>query len=280
MEEDRRAVKSKDLIPGIFSRHAAAYQRRLDQIMERGEARGRQRLIELVEPHPGMHILDLACGPGTLTRRLATLVAPDGVVVGVDLAEGMLELARAAAIPNARFELMDISRLDFADASFDAITCGHGLQFVPDLDQALRESRRVLRPAAPFAASFPADSSGRSPASVVQQVVDRLLPPPPKVTDRGETQRTVADATLLREAAESAGFAGARVEIVEEKVRWDSAAQYVSVLMSWWDCAARMEGVEPKRLQAFQEEATVALRYAYPGAFETTARNHVLFGRA
>jgi len=273
-------MKSRDVIPGVFSRHAAAYQRRLDQIMERGEARGRQRVIDLVEPRPGMRILDLACGPGTLTRRLAELVAPDGEVIGVDLAEGMLELARAAAIPNARFELMDISQLAFPDGSFDAATCGHGLQFVPDLGQALRESRRVLRARAPFAASFPADSSGRSPATVVQEVVDRLLPPSPKVTDRGETQRTVGDASLLRDASASAGFADARVEIVEEKVRWESAAQYVAMLMSWWDCAARMEGVEPQRLRAFQQEATSALRDAYPGSFETTARNHVLFGRA
>jgi ubiquinone/menaquinone biosynthesis C-methylase UbiE len=247
--------------------------------MERGEARGRQRVIDLVEPRPGMRVLDLACGPGTLTRRLAALVGPDGEVVGVDLAEGMLELARAAAIPNARFELMDISQLGFAARSFDAVTCGHGLQFVPDLGQALGESRRVLRPASPFAASFPADSSSRSPAAVVQEVVDRLLPPPPRVTDRSETQRTVGDATLLQQAASDAGFAGARVEVVEEKVRWDSADQYVAVLMDWWDCAARMEGVAPERLRTFQDEATASLRDAYPGSFETTARNHVLFGR-
>ncbi|HEX2648262.1 MAG TPA: hypothetical protein VHO95_13625, partial [Candidatus Dormibacteraeota bacterium] len=95
-----------------------------------------------------------------------------------------------------------------------------------------------------------------------------------------ETQRTVADATLLQDAGAAAGFASARVEVVEETVRWDSADQYVAVLMSWWDCAARMEGVEPHRLRAFRDEATTALRESYPGSFETTARNHVLFGRA
>jgi hypothetical protein len=47
-------LKSKDLYPAVFSRHAVAYQRRLDEIMARGEARGRSRAIELVDAQPGM----------------------------------------------------------------------------------------------------------------------------------------------------------------------------------------------------------------------------------
>src|SRR6202011_166281 len=108
---------------------------------------GRMRVLELVDAQPGMRILDLACGPGTLTRRLAPRVAPDGEVVGVDLAPGMIELARAADIPNSRFEVMDIEQLSFPDAMFDAAACGHGIQFAPRLGVALGEARRVLRPA-------------------------------------------------------------------------------------------------------------------------------------
>src|SRR5713226_2953460 len=119
-------MKSKELFPAIFSRHAVAYQHRLDDVMRRGEARGRERVIELADARPGMHVLDLACGPGNLSRRLAALVAPDGEVVGVDLAPGMVEIARKAAIPNARFEVMDIEALAFLDGSFDAAVCGHG----------------------------------------------------------------------------------------------------------------------------------------------------------
>src|SRR5258707_11082878 len=101
-------VKSKDFFPAVFSRHAEAYQRRLEDIMARGEARGRTRVIELARARPGMRILDLACGPGNLSRRLAARVAPGGEVVGVDLAPGIIYLALAADTPNARFEGMDI----------------------------------------------------------------------------------------------------------------------------------------------------------------------------
>ena len=71
-------MKSKDLYPAIFSRHAEAYEQRLEQIMERGEARGRQRAIDFLEAKPGMRVLDLACGPGNLTARVAPLVLAGG----------------------------------------------------------------------------------------------------------------------------------------------------------------------------------------------------------
>src|SRR4029077_13133222 len=100
--------------------------------MSSGQARGRMRAIEVVAARPGMRILDLACGPGTLTGLLARQVAPEGEVVGVDLAAGMIELARLSAPPNARFEVMDMEQLAFPDASFDGVVCGHGLQFAPD----------------------------------------------------------------------------------------------------------------------------------------------------
>jgi len=82
---DRRH-ESKDFFPAVFSRHAEAYQRRLENIMARGEAPGRARVIELARARPGMRVLDLACGPGNLSQRLAAQVAPGGEVIGVDLA--------------------------------------------------------------------------------------------------------------------------------------------------------------------------------------------------
>ncbi len=122
-------------MPGTFSRHAAAYKRRLDEVMARSESRGRAAVIDWVHPTRGKRILDLACGPGTLSNRHARDVSPDGEVVGIDLAPGMIELARReapAGLP-VRFELMDMEALRFPHGYFDAAACGHGLQFVPDL---------------------------------------------------------------------------------------------------------------------------------------------------
>ena len=275
-----RGLKSKELYPGIFSRHAHAYQRRLEDVMSRGEARGRMRVIELVEARPGMRVLDLACGPGTLTRHLAALVGPDGEVVGVDLAPGMIELARAASIPHARFDVMDLEELSFADGSFDAAVCGHGLQFAANLARALGEARRVLRAGSRFAASVPVTAVKQSIWTQLDMIIDRWLPPAPKAADEQATRAAVADADSLRQAALDAGFSSSRVEVVDEVVHWESADQLVALFTSWWDCAARLEGVGLERRRAFIEEATRELERVYPGAIETTGRNHVLYAVA
>lgn len=274
------AVKSKDLYPAIFSRHADAYQRRLEQIMSRGEARGRQRVIDLVDARPGMRILDLACGPGTLSRPLAALVAPDGEVVGVDLALGMLERARLGGIVNARFELMDIEELAFADASFDAAACGHGLQFAPHVDRTLDEARRVLRRGGRFAASVPVSGIRQSVTALLDSVVDRWLPPPPHAVDESGTRRLVADQAAFEAAALSAGFDSARVEVIEERVRWESAEQLVALCTSWWDCAARLDEIDTERRDGFIDDALTTLRRDFPGPIETSGRTHVLYAVA
>src|SRR6266852_8159976 len=178
-------MKSKDFFPAVFSRHAEAYQRRLEKIMARGEAPGRARAVELAGARPGMRILDLACGPGNLSRLLAKRVVPGGELVGVDLAPGMIELARSAGIPNARFEVMDIERLEFADATFDAAVCGHGLQFAPDLGRALRETWRVLKSGGGLAASVPVSPVKDSVFGLLDSVIDRWLPAAPEVVDEG-----------------------------------------------------------------------------------------------
>ena len=272
-----RGVKAKDFFPAVFSRHAAAYQRRLEYVMERGEARGRMRVIELANARPGMRVLDLACGPGNLSARLAARVLPGGEVVGVDLAPGMIELARAARLPNTRFEVMDIEQLGFDDATFDVAVCGHGLQFASDLGRALREVRRVLKPEASFVASVPVAPVKDSVWKLLDGTIDRWLPPPPEVVDQRATRQVVADASALKEAALESGFSSAIVDVVEEEVHWESAEQLVSSFMGWWDCAARMESVEPARREGLEKEAVATLKAQHPGAIETVGRNHVLF---
>jgi ubiquinone/menaquinone biosynthesis C-methylase UbiE len=272
-------MKSKDFFPAVFSRHAEAYQRRLEDIMARGEARGRTRVIELARARPGMHIVDLACGPGNLSRLLAAMVAPAGEVVGVDLAPGMIALARGAEIPNARFEVMDIEQLTFADATFDAAVCGHGLQFAPDLPRALREARRVLKAGGRLAASVPASPVKDSVWALLGDVIDRWLPPRTEVVDQRPTRETVEDLQTFRKAALDAGFASANVEVIEEEVQWESAEQLVSMFASWWDCASRLDTAEPSRREGFMRDAIATLKPEHPGTILTTGRNHVLDAR-
>nr|WP_197717067.1 class I SAM-dependent methyltransferase [Glycomyces terrestris] len=94
-------------------------------------------------------ILDIGCGPGTITADFAE-IAHDGQVTGVDFAAGVLTQAEAAAaergLHNTAFEQADVHRLRFEDDSFDIVHAHQVLQHVGDPVQALREMRRVAKP--------------------------------------------------------------------------------------------------------------------------------------
>jgi ubiquinone/menaquinone biosynthesis methyltransferase len=90
--------------------------------------------------------VDLACGTGDLTRLLAARY-PGGAVTGLDLTPAMLDIARArsAGQPIAFVE-GTMNLLPFPDASVDIVTGGYALRNAPELDRAMEEIRRVLRP--------------------------------------------------------------------------------------------------------------------------------------
>ncbi|MEV8564859.1 methyltransferase domain-containing protein [Streptomyces sp. NPDC051322] len=104
-------------------------------------------LLDSLKPH--MQILDIGCGPGTITADLAELV-PDGRVIGVDMAPAILEQARALAaersLANTDFAVADVHALDYPDDSFCVVHAHQVLQHVGDPVQALREMRRVTKP--------------------------------------------------------------------------------------------------------------------------------------
>lgn len=98
---------------------------------------------------PGMSVLDVGCGPGTITVDLATRVAP-GRVTAVELTDEALDLARAEAQArnqsNMSFAASDVHALDFPADAFDVVHAHQVLQHVADPVQALREMRRVCVP--------------------------------------------------------------------------------------------------------------------------------------
>jgi ubiquinone/menaquinone biosynthesis C-methylase UbiE len=96
----------------------------------------------------GDSLLDVGCGPGTITMDLAEIVAP-GVVIGIDRSDVVIERARdaadARALSNLSFAVGDVYNLEFDDASFDVVYAHQVLQHLSDPTRALTEMRRVLR---------------------------------------------------------------------------------------------------------------------------------------
>jgi ubiquinone/menaquinone biosynthesis C-methylase UbiE len=118
-----------------------------DQIAKRTAARDAEFLLPYVKA--GMRLLDVGCGPGSITLGLASLVAP-GDATGIDIQPDQVERARAAAteatVSNVRFDVADCYRLPFPDASFDICFANSVLQHLREPISALAEMRRVLRP--------------------------------------------------------------------------------------------------------------------------------------
>jgi ubiquinone/menaquinone biosynthesis C-methylase UbiE len=108
-------------------------------------------------PHlrPPMTVLDVGCGPGTISVDLAARIAP-GRLTACELTDGALALARAEAAArgcgNIDFAVSDVHALDFADGTFDVVHAHQVLQHAGDPVQALREMRRVGKPAGIVAA--------------------------------------------------------------------------------------------------------------------------------
>jgi len=105
------------------------------------------RIASLIQSKNGL-ILDLACGPGTFTRRIARL-APKSVVVGFDLSAQMLEravrLTKKEGLQNVYYMRGSALSLPFKGEAFDAVTCCGALQLFRDQDQAVGEIARVLK---------------------------------------------------------------------------------------------------------------------------------------
>jgi SAM-dependent methyltransferase len=108
----------------------------------------RAAALRLAAPRLGEHVLDVGCGPGFLCADLAAGVGDGGSVRGIDQSESMLALAKArcAAWPWVRIEAGDAISLPADDASLDLVTSTQVLEYVADVDRALAEIARVLRP--------------------------------------------------------------------------------------------------------------------------------------
>ena len=106
--------------------------------------------IERLRPEPGSRILDVCCGSGASALPAAEVVGAQGSVLGVDLAQNLLELARekaeARGLRNTEFHLGDMLDLRLGETKFDAVVCVFGIFFVPDMAAAVRSLWHQVRP--------------------------------------------------------------------------------------------------------------------------------------
>ena len=129
------------------------------------------RLIEELDLSGTEAVLDLGCGDGGLTRRIAERV-PQGRVLGVDASDGMIETALSGAQSNLQFRKLDINDLPF-DAEFDVAFSNAALHWVLDHPRLLRNVRRALRAGGRLRFQFGGDGNCANFFAVVRETMKR-----------------------------------------------------------------------------------------------------------
>jgi ubiquinone/menaquinone biosynthesis C-methylase UbiE len=109
-----------------------------------------RRTVERLDLKPGSAVLDVGCGTGASALPAAEMVGLSGKVIGVDLAEKLLEQAREKAVQrrlqNVQFVLGDMTDLGYPDHHFDAIISVFSVFFVSDMEALVRELWRMVKP--------------------------------------------------------------------------------------------------------------------------------------
>lgn len=201
-------------------------------------------LVDRLDPQRGERWLDLATGTGAV----AFLAARRGAdVTGVDFAAGSIETARRLAADKGlevRFEVADVERLPFEDASFDVLSSSMGMIFAPDHAAVARETARVCKPGGRLGFTAWKPETGFAP------VADKYRPPPdPNAGDPFDWSREEYVRELLDEA----------FELELEHCDWHYAAEPGEVL---WDrityavgpFKASVESLEPEERERFHRD--------------------------
>lgn len=197
-------------------------------------------MIDAIDPQPGQSLLELAAGTGDTGLLAAELVAPSGTLISSDFAPEMLQAAQRRAeelgITNVRFKQIDAdTSIDVEAGSIDGVLCRWGFMLMADPGNALRETRRVLRPGGrvALAAWAPPEANpwqslpGRElVAHGLAEALDPDQPGPFRWAREG----------LIAEQLEAAGFTEHHVEPLDFPTEYRSPAD-------WWQqttaCSSR-----------------------------------------
>jgi ubiquinone/menaquinone biosynthesis C-methylase UbiE len=188
-----RFLQFQPLIEASFSKH--------------GEA-----AIGLLDPQSGERALDIGCGFGDTTERLAALVGPGGTALGVDAAPRFIEHARAAAadhgVANASYAVADVQTMEPTGEPFDLVFSRFGTMFFANPVSAMRNVRRSLTPQGRLAMVVWRRREDNDWLYRAQTIVEQIVSRPEEYDEPtcGPGPFSMADADTTSDVMQRAGF--------------------------------------------------------------------------
>ena len=219
-----------------------------DELENRLTAHVSERMLELADLAPGTRVLDLACGRGEPSLRAARRVGPGGEVLGLDVAERSLEVARRRAardgLSHARFTCLDIERADEAGTGFDVALSRWGLVAAREPVRALEATARALKPGGRLVLAVWCEPARIPWWSVPRAVTERFAELPPRPPDAPSPFRYAAQEKLEADLARAGFDVEATEELhtsVVESADVDGFVDWVRVVLSPWADAVPVE---------------------------------------
>jgi SAM-dependent methyltransferase len=200
-------------------------------------------MIDAIDPQPGDTLLELAAGTGDTGLLAAELIQPGGTLISSDFSPEMLQVAQRRAeelgIRNVRFKQIDAdTSIDIETGSIDGLLCRWGYMLMADPENALRESRRVLRPGRRVGfAVWAAPEANPWSALPGRELVARGLLEPPDPAAPG--QFAWADEATVVERLEATGFTEHHLEALDFPMVYRSPSDWWATLLA---CSTRLSG--------------------------------------
>ena len=191
--------------------------------------------MRVLAPQTGQRILDIGCGCGETTLELAAHVGPSGAVVGVDISEPMLAVARRrdppAGVVRPAFRNLDAQTADLGHAAFDGAFSRFGVMFFADPAAAFANIRAALEPGGRLAfvcwRAFQDNPWMREPMAAAAP----LLPPLPPVDPIAPGPFAFADDGRVRAILTDAGFTGVAVDPFDVNIGGSSLEETVNLTL-------------------------------------------------
>lgn len=247
-----------------FWRHYDAMEARLSRPLT-------ERMLDLAGVSPRMHVLDVACGRGEPAVPAAHRVGPRGRVLGVDLVDGVLELARERArqegLGNIAFQVADAETLDVGAQAFDVATLRWGLMYMREPERALASIHRALKPGGVLVIASWAEPARVPWASLARRILERYreVPPLPGADAPGVFRH--ADPARLEASLQRSGFSvDASEELEVPIVEARDASDIVTWIRQLGGPVVKLVGELPEPQQrAWEAELLVELERSRAG---------------